>query len=711
MSAFHNSTAGTGGDYSDLEEILNIQRQGRRLSDMQMRSIDQFLQRRYSNMTGGADTQQQQLFNTQNMMMNKSDMNMNTMQGMSNAMDLSSYLGSSMMNNPYDQQPQQKMNFSTYGNDASANWNNANLVKKDAVSEHGEAESDTKKNSAHSHNMKDAMKGRDDSLTNINNMASMYNQEMGRQMGRRTSMNMYNTLMQDMGYKYNHFNEQPEKRSVMPKRNSLDLLGDAANLVSKSETMNQSASSSGMNDAYGMAGLPRDPSARKSSIDMLGLGYSDRRASLDFLGNLAQGNSSARKSSLDFQGGGFSSSANRRTSLDFLMSGDPTLGRRNSLFSNSANKRTSLDFLMSGDATLGRRNSLTQILASEFANPGRRGSIPHDTLGNQIDPYQENIFDDPGHIARSSYGFPPSAATGSDLLTLQLLQQQNAEEEHALNNVEDYIRLQKLQSNLRRQSLNNMYDEYAIMKNLNNGMSPGKEPPINPLDAEDFSLYQQRQEEKYMNMMGQMNNPEPNVEVEDKKLNSKRKRKEPEPDPEVLDMNDPPPFTLKRIDNFEDLLNKSIQTQKDIQAWDKKMGLKRSHSATMTKSTRTRKNLKKLMEKHREIIREVGEQPFIPENYDDTSSSDSNDKENTDENEAVQGAGAVEEKENTEGSIEESTDDSEHQMKVNQVSDANDLLKIQEISEDVSEPIMKRQKLEQGNEHQYLPISEKYQSH
>lgn len=648
MSAFH-STTGTGGDYSDLEEILNIQRQGRRLSGMQMRSIDQYLKRRYSNMTGGADTQQQQqqqLLNAQKMMMSEGDMNMNTMQAMSNAMDLSSYLGPSMMNNPYDQQPQQQMNFSNYGNDASANWNNANFMKKDAASENGEAKSDTKEKAANSHNMKDTMKSRDDSLSNVNNMTSMYEQEMGRQMGRRTSMDMYNTLMQDMGYKYNQFNEQPEKRSVMPKRNSLDLLGDAANLVSKSETMNQSASSSGMNDAYGMSGLPRDPSARKSSMDMLGLGFSDRRASLDFLGNLAQGNSSAtaaRRSSVDFLGGGFSSTANRRTSLDFLMSGDPTLGHRNSLtgFSNSANKRTSLDFLMSGDATLGRRNSLTQILASEFANPARRGSIPHDTLGNHIDPYQENIFDDPGQIARSSYGFPPSAATGSDLLTLQLLQQQNAEEEHALNNVEDYIRLQKLQSNLRRQSLNDMYDEYAIMKNLNNGMNPGKQPPINPLDAEDFRLYQQRQEEKYMNMMGQMNNPEPKVEVDDKKLTSKRKRKEPEPDPEVLDMNDPPPFTLKRIDNFEDLLNKSIQTQKDIQAWDKKMGLKRSHSATMTKSTRTRKNLKKLMEKHREIIREVGEQPFIPENDDDASSSDSSDKENTeestDENEAVQG--------------------------------------------------------------------------
>lgn len=649
MSAFH-STTGTGGDYSDLEEILNIQRQGRRLSGMQMRGIDQYLKRRYSNMTGGADTQQQQqqqqLLNAQKMMMSEGDMNMNTMQAMSNAMDLSSYLGPSMMNNPYDQQPQQQMNFSNYGNDASANWNNANFMKKDAASENGEAKSDTKEKAANSHNMKDTMKSRDDSLSNVNNMTSMYEQEMGRQMGRRTSMDMYNTLMQDMGYKYNQFNEQPEKRSVMPKRNSLDLLGDAANLVSKSETMNQSASSSGMNDAYGMSGLPRDPSARKSSMDMLGLGFSDRRASLDFLGNLAQGNSSAtaaRRSSVDFLGGGFSSTANRRTSLDFLMSGDPTLGHRNSLtgFSNSANKRTSLDFLMSGDATLGRRNSLTQILASEFANPARRGSIPHDTLGNHIDPYQENIFDDPGQIARSSYGFPPSAATGSDLLTLQLLQQQNAEEEHALNNVEDYIRLQKLQSNLRRQSLNDMYDEYAIMKNLNNGMNPGKQPPINPLDAEDFRLYQQRQEEKYMNMMGQMNNPEPKVEVDDKKLTSKRKRKEPEPDPEVLDMNDPPPFTLKRIDNFEDLLNKSIQTQKDIQAWDKKMGLKRSHSATMTKSTRTRKNLKKLMEKHREIIREVGEQPFIPENDDDASSSDSSDKENTeestDENEAVQG--------------------------------------------------------------------------
>jgi len=48
----------------------------------------------------------------------------------------------------------------------------------------------------------------------------------------------------------------------------------------------------------------------------------------------------------------------------------------------------------------------------------------------------------------------------------------------------------------------------------------------------------------------------------------------------------------------------SAKSQKDIQLWDKKMGLKRSHSATMTKTTRSRKNLRKILEKHLVVLKE-----------------------------------------------------------------------------------------------------------
>ena len=70
---------------------------------------------------------------------------------------------------------------------------------------------------------------------------------------------------------------------------------------------------------------------------------------------------------------------------------------------------------------------------------------------------------------------------------------------------------------------------------------------------------------------------------------NKRLRMEPEPHRAVVDMNDQSPFTLESIDDFEDSFDNSIQTQKKIEAWDMKMGLKRSHSSTMRNTTITRK--------------------------------------------------------------------------------------------------------------------------
>jgi hypothetical protein len=51
---------------------------------------------------------------------------------------------------------------------------------------------------------------------------------------------------------------------------------------------------------------------------------------------------------------------------------------------------------------------------------------------------------------------------------LQLLQQQIAEEEHALSsNDEDYIHFQKLQTELRRQSITNLFDGITKMHRMN----------------------------------------------------------------------------------------------------------------------------------------------------------------------------------------------------------------------------------------------------
>ena len=127
------------------------------------------------------------------------------------------------------------------------------------------------------------------------------------------------------------------------------------------------------------------------------------------------------------------------------------------------------------------RDSLTQILAaSEFAKPSRRSSIATGT--ESIDSsHMDDLFDDqPAKLPavrlgsglvgfpnnhNSELGFPNSQNSGPpDKITLQLLQQQNTEEEHALSsNDDDYIHLQKLQTMLRRTSISNILDEITRM--------------------------------------------------------------------------------------------------------------------------------------------------------------------------------------------------------------------------------------------------------
>lgn len=50
------------------------------------------------------------------------------------------------------------------------------------------------------------------------------------------------------------------------------------------------------------------------------------------------------------------------------------------------------------------------------------------------------------------------------------------------------------------------------------------------------------------------------------------------------------------VKTFQCTMTASQKSQQDIQSWDKKMGLKRSHSSTMTKTTQSRNKLRKLFE-------------------------------------------------------------------------------------------------------------------
>ena len=270
-------------------------------------------------------------------------------------------------------------------------------------------------------------------------------------------------------------------------------------------------------------------------------------------------------------------------------------------------RRSSLCFLVRGDSTLGRRNSLTQILvASEFAKPSRRSSMATGT--EPIDPFHmDALFDDqpakPAAVElgsglvgfpnnhNSELGFPNSQNSGPpDMITLQLLQQQTAEEETAL-----YIQFQKLQTELRRQSITNLFDEITAMHrmNQNQGNDPMQMEIFSPkaqAQLESFQIYEEKQHKKH------------NQRVRKTVRKRAVKKAEPEPEPEYDEV---PLFTDKQVDSFQTSMEKSSKTQKDIQHWDKKMGLKRNESDTMTKNKRARKNLKKILDKDRNLLKEI----------------------------------------------------------------------------------------------------------
>merc|ERR1712038_1447976 len=61
------------------------------------------------------------------------------------------------------------------------------------------------------------------------------------------------------------------------------------------------------------------------------------------------------------------------------------------------------------------------------------------------------------------------------------------------------------------------------------------------------------------------------------------------------------PF-LTAVESLQDKMQQSQLSQKSIQSWDKKMGLKRSHSSTMTKTHRSRKQLRELFEMQKKFL-------------------------------------------------------------------------------------------------------------
>lgn len=71
----------------------------------------------------------------------------------------------------------------------------------------------------------------------------------------------------------------------------------------------------------------------------------------------------------------------------------------------------------------------------------------------------------------------------------------------------------------------------------------------------------------------------------------------PESSSVQLNPNIPPETVRKNLHAFVSSMDKTTQSQLDIHAWDKQMGLKRSHSKTMRLTMRSRKRLRAMLKK------------------------------------------------------------------------------------------------------------------
>lgn len=360
------------------------------------------------------------------------------------------------------------------------------------------------------------------------NNEQSYGRSFTPDMFRRDSLGFAHNILDEIGY---HPEGSERRSSSMEKRNSLDLLGDAAVALSSN------------NDTGNTISLP------SSSM------YPSSNA------------------------------ANRH----YIAS---------NVGASQNSRRSSLDFLLGGDAMLGRRNSLTQFLIQEFANPSRRSSMLSTVgMNKPMDSfYLENLFDDPSNYSSGNY-FPSAtsnsaslsnyhSSSNSDLFGMQLMQQRQQESMGVMNHKNnmdsagDYFYLQNLQNSLRKQqSWNGTYHDFSTVPHLPANQTQGSNTANKMM--EETAIWQKS-----------------------KKKDSRTKHAAEETEIQV-DPNDLPPFSLERMYSFKASMEKSIQTQNDIQMWDKKMGLKRSHSATMTQTTRSRKKLRRMLEKHLDILTKV----------------------------------------------------------------------------------------------------------
>jgi hypothetical protein len=301
----------------------------------------------------------------------------------------------------------------------------------------------------------------------------------------------------------------------------------------------------------------------------------ERRTSLDLLGDAA--------AAISYQDGKTKTNANESSNpkkqnennlMNYLtQSGNMAMNPERQSKSNTGrtpmNRRSTLDMIMHGNGTFGdRRSSLSYIIGQDFYPLSRNNSL---ALGSIPPQHANGLFDDiqPLNYMHMNDMLMQGSSIAQNNFVRQMLAQDQKEDKL------DYMALQNMQAELYRRysqtgAFNN-YDLHVMMQSMNQRQNNSPmDYPRHPQGVRRLSSFE----------IPDMGLP-PNT--------SQRTLSQ-------IDVESFPPIKPERVKAFTDTMEKSQDSQISIQAWDKKMGLKRSHSATMTKTTRSRKALRELYE-------------------------------------------------------------------------------------------------------------------
>ena len=240
--------------------------------------------------------------------------------------------------------------------------------------------------------------------------------------------------------------------------------------------------------------------------------------------------------------------------------------------------------------------------SGDFGTTGHRGGIAHisQEFHNESDDV-DKFIDENGSISRHS----SFQARASEFISLEMKLQE---------------KIKMLQHEGRRPTAtsNSIYSSTIPANNINNHSKDGNLRQVsrsphfsNNLstkkvvkDVEEISLFQQSrkleaEKEKLFSQQDHYNLPNTTKSIDNRVRDSLQSSYNPPSLVSSTNSVDAIETYMKISSMFQTLkqcMRKSQQSQRSIQAWDKKMGLKRSHSSTMTKTTQSRNQLKQMFE-------------------------------------------------------------------------------------------------------------------